>query len=65
MDSPIVVAVIAGLVAGIVAAVVFMLIYSSRQRRAATGVLASARADADRLRGDAERAAEALRAGRR
>ena len=62
MDSPILVAVIAGLVAGIVAAVVFMLIYSSRQRRSATGVLASARADADRVRGEAERAAEALKA---
>src|SRR5688500_20314118 len=61
MDSPVVIAVIAGLAAGIAAAVVFMLVYSSRQRRSATGVLAAARADAERLRSDAARAADALR----
>jgi ribonuclease Y len=62
MNQNLVVAIVAGLAAGLLAALVFMALYSRRQRTAATGILADAKAEAERLRNDAARQAESVRA---
>ncbi|HEX6091053.1 MAG TPA: ribonuclease Y [Gemmatimonadales bacterium] len=62
MNQNLVVAIVAGLAAGLLAALIFMALYSRRQRTAATGILAEAKAEAERLRTDAARQAESLRA---
>ena len=64
MNQNLVVAIVAGLAAGLLAALIFMALYSRRQRTAATGILAEAKAEAERLRTDAARQAESLREGR-
>ncbi len=53
--------VLAGVAAGLLVALIFILVYTRRQRRSATSVLATARTEADRLRADAVREAEASR----
>ena len=45
----------AGVATGLVVGLVFIVVYTRRQERAATGVLAQARSDAERLRQDAAR----------
>ncbi|MGE5925945.1 MAG: ribonuclease Y [Gemmatimonadota bacterium] len=62
MSQTLVVAIASGLAAGLLAAMIFMAVYIRRQREAATGILAEAKADAERVRGDAARQAESLRA---
>lgn len=62
MSQTLVVAIASGLAAGLLAAMVFMVVSTRRQRHAATGILAEAKADAERLRSDATRQAESLRA---
>ena len=52
---------LAGVAAGLLVALIFILLYTRSQRRSASGVLATARADAERLRGDALREAESSR----
>jgi ribonuclease Y len=52
---------IVGVAAGLVVALVFILLYTRSQRRSATGILASAKAEADRLRADSARQAETVR----
>jgi ribonuclease Y len=52
---------LAGVAAGLLVALIFILVYTRRQRRAATGVLGAARTEADRLRAEAAREAEASR----
>jgi ribonuclease Y len=54
-------AVVEGLVGGLVVAVGFALVYRRRQRRAASELVAAAQADAERIRGEAQREAEAAR----
>src|ERR687889_1601627 len=53
--------ILAGVAAGLAAALIFILLYTRNQRRSATGILALARADADRLRIDAGRDAESAK----
>ncbi len=53
---------LAGVAAGLVVALVFMLFYVRAQRASATGILATARAEAARLRADGAREAEAAKA---
>jgi ribonuclease Y len=60
--SDTVLALIAGLSAGLAAALGFILLYTRNQRRSATSILATAQADADRLRGEASREGESSRA---
>ncbi len=62
MSQSLVVAIASGLAAGLLATMVFMAVYTKRQRQAATGILADAKAEAERLRSDASRQAESLRA---
>ena len=62
MSQNLIVAIASGLAAGLLAAVIFMVVYTKRQRHAATGILAEAKADAERVRTDATRHAESLRA---
>jgi ribonuclease Y len=52
---------LAGVAAGLAVALVFILLYTRSQRRAATGVLAAAHAEAERVRVDTAREAEAAR----
>ena len=52
---------LAGAAAGLLVALVFILVYTRRQRRSATSVLATAHTEAERLRADAVREAEASR----
>jgi Domain of unknown function (DUF3552). len=60
--SDTVLALIAGLSAGLAVALGFILLYTRSQRRSASGILAAAQAEADRLRGEAVREAESSRA---
>jgi ribonuclease Y len=60
--SDTVLALIAGLSAGLAVALGFILLYTRSQRRSASGILASAQSEADRLRGEAVREAESSRA---
>jgi ribonuclease Y len=62
MSQSLIVAIASGLAAGLLAALIFMAVYSRRQRTAGTGILADARAEAERLRTDATRHAESVRA---
>jgi ribonuclease Y len=62
MSGNLVVAIASGLAAGLLAALIFMGVYARRQRQAATGILADAKAEAERVRADATRQAESLRA---
>ncbi len=52
---------VAGLSAGLAIALGFILLYTRSQRRSATGILATAQSEADRLRGEALREAESSR----
>jgi ribonucrease Y len=61
MPQSLLLPVLAGVAAGLVAALVFVLLYSRVQRRSATGVLAAARTEAERLRADTMREAEAAK----
>ena len=60
--SDTVLALIAGLSAGLAAALGFILFYTRSQRRSATSILATAQAEANRLRGEAVREGESSRA---
>ena len=62
MSQNLIVAIATGLAAGLIAAMIFMGVYTKRQRQAATGILAEAKADAERVRSDAARQADSLRA---
>ncbi|MGH7527793.1 MAG: ribonuclease Y, partial [Gemmatimonadales bacterium] len=53
---------LAGVAAGLAVALVFILLYTRAQRRAATGVLAQARNEAERARAEGAREAEAAKA---
>ena len=59
--SDTVLALIAGLSAGLAVALGFILLYTRSQRRSASGILATAQAEADRLRGEAVRESESAR----
>jgi len=61
MPQSLLLPVLAGVAVGLAVALVFMLLYTRSQRRAATGVLAAARAEAERFRGESSREAEAAR----
>jgi ribonucrease Y len=61
MPQQLVLPVLVGVVAGLLVAGAFVAVNAHRQRRAATGVLGSARAEAERLRGEALREGEATR----
>ena len=52
---------LAGVAVGLVVALVFIALYTRSQRRSASNVLAAARADADRLRKESARQAEAAK----
>src|ERR687898_1621811 len=52
---------LAGVAAGLAAALVFILLYIRSQRRSATGILGVARTEADRLRTEGQRDAEAAK----
>ncbi len=54
--------VLAGVAAGIAGALLFILMYTRSQRRSATGILAAARVEAERLCGEAQREAESAKA---
>ncbi|MEZ0336446.1 MAG: ribonuclease Y [Gemmatimonadales bacterium] len=62
MPQSLLLPVLAGVVAGLVVALVFVLYYVRAQRRSATGILAAARAEANRLRTDTVREAESAKA---
>ena len=62
MPESLLLPILAGAASGIVIGLAFIVVYTRRQERAATGVLAAARADADRLRQEALREAESGRA---
>jgi ribonucrease Y len=62
MSQTLLLSLLAGVATGVIAALVFMVAHTRRQERAATGVLAAARAESDRLRQEASREAEAARA---
>ena len=53
---------LAGVAAGLAGALLFILLYTRNQRRSATGILAVARAEAERLRAEGPRDAEAAEA---
>ncbi|HEX6433743.1 MAG TPA: Rnase Y domain-containing protein, partial [Gemmatimonadales bacterium] len=53
--------ILAGVAAGLAAAFVFFLLYTRSQRRSATGILGVARTDAERLRIEGQRDAEAAK----
>ncbi|MDQ3428168.1 MAG: Rnase Y domain-containing protein, partial [Gemmatimonadota bacterium] len=61
MPQSLLLSLLAGVAAGLVVAAVFMVLYTRRQRRDATGVLGLARVEAERLRADARREAEAAK----
>ncbi|MBA3555811.1 MAG: ribonuclease Y [Gemmatimonadales bacterium] len=61
MPQSLLLSVLAGVAAGLVVAAVFVLFYVRAQRRSATGILATARADAERLRVETLREAEAAK----
>src|ERR687897_2162300 len=52
---------LAGVAAGLAAALVFILLYIRSQRRSATGILGVARTEAERLRTEGQRDAEAAK----
>ena len=52
---------LAGVAAGLIVAAVFIVLYTRRQRRDATGVLELARVEAERLRGDTARETDAAK----
>ena len=62
MPQSLLLPVLAGVAAGLVVALVFVLYYVRAQRRSATGILAAARAEANRLRTDTVREAESAKA---
>jgi len=61
MNQSLLLPALVGVAAGLVVALVFILLYTRSQRRSATGILASANAEADRLRADSARQAETVR----
>jgi ribonuclease Y len=61
MNQSLLLPALAGVAAGLVVALVFILLYTRSQRRSATGILASAKAAAERLRADSARQAETVR----
>ena len=62
MSQPLLLPVFAGVAAGLAVALVVILLYIRSQRRSATGILAAARGEAERLRDEAARQAESARA---
>jgi hypothetical protein len=52
---------LSGVAAGLAAALAFILVYIRNQRRSATSILAMARAEADRFRGEGQREAESTK----
>ena len=54
-------AVLAGVAVALAGCLLFILLYTRHQRRSATGILAVARGEAERLRGEGQREAEAAR----
>ena len=54
--------VLAGVAAALAGSLLFILLYTRNQRRSATGILTVARADAERLRSEGQREAEAAKA---
>jgi ribonuclease Y len=62
MDQALFIAIAAGIGVAVLVALVVILLFTRRQRDAATGIVATAQTEASRLRRDAERQAEALRA---
>ena len=62
MLQSLVLPVLAGVATGLAGALAFILLYTRSQRRSATGILSVARQEADRLRADTQREAEAARA---
>src|SRR5688572_518221 len=61
MNQSLLVPALAGVAAGLVVALLFIALYTRSQRRSASGIVASARADAERMRKDSARQAEAAR----
>ncbi|MGH7499905.1 MAG: Rnase Y domain-containing protein, partial [Gemmatimonadales bacterium] len=61
MSQPLLLPGLAGVAAGLFVALIFILLYTRSQRRSASGVLATARAEAERVRGAALREAESSR----
>ena len=55
-------AVLAGVAAALAGSLLFILFYTRNQRRSATGILTVARVDAERLRSEGQRDAEAAKA---
>ncbi len=51
-----------GITAGLIVAAGFFFVYSRTQKKAATGILAQARAEAERIRNEADRRASSMRA---
>ena len=62
MSDELLIAIAAGIGAGLLVALVTVVLFTRRQRNAATGIVATAETEASRLRRDAERQAESLRA---
>jgi ribonuclease Y len=62
MSPPFLLPTLAGVAAGLAVGLILLALYRRGQRRAADGVLATARREAERLRADAAREAEATRA---
>ncbi|HEX6669404.1 MAG TPA: ribonuclease Y, partial [Gemmatimonadales bacterium] len=61
MSQSLLLPVLAGVAAGLVVALVFIAVYTRRQRESASGIVAAARTEAERLRTDSARQAEAAR----
>ena len=61
MNQSLLVPVLAGVAAGLAVAMVFMVLYTRSQRRSAGGLVASARADAERIRKESARQAETVK----
>ncbi|HEU4681961.1 MAG TPA: Rnase Y domain-containing protein, partial [Gemmatimonadales bacterium] len=54
--------ILSGVATALAVSLLFILLYTRNQRRSATGILSTAREEADRLRSDGQRDADAARA---
>ena len=61
MVETLLLAIVAGVAVALAGVLLFMLFYTKSQRRSATGILTVAQADAERIRSEAQREAEAAR----
>src|SRR5919112_1522100 len=61
MVETLLLAILAGVAVALAGVLIFMLLYTRSQRRSATGILSVAEADAERIRSEAQREAEAAR----